>query len=194
MAGVEAWLADGSVAEATEPKVVLLMGVCGSGKTTLGGALAEALAGTFLEGDDFHSAENKAKMGRGEPLTDDDRWPWLDALAAEVARVQPAGRVAVVGCSALKLAYRARLQARCSPLITVHLHGSEDVLAARMEAREGHYMAAGMLESQVAILEPPAPAEFAVAVDVSALTPAEVLTQTLSKLVPHGVGKAVAAE
>ena len=136
------------------------MGVSGSGKTTVGERLAAALGARFVDADDLHPAANVAKMTDGVPLTDDDRWPWLDAVAAELA----GGRV-VVACSALKRAYRDRLRAAAPDLTLVYLQVERDVLADRMEHRPGHFMPPALLDSQLATLEPPGADEGAVWVD-----------------------------
>ena len=130
------------------------MGVCGCGKTTVGQALAEALHWRFLDADDFHPQANVAKMAAGDPLTDDDRWPWLDRLADELRAILARDEHAVLACSALKQAYRDRLQ-RAGDVRFVHLAGDFDTIAARLAARKHRYMPATLLESQFAALEPP---------------------------------------
>jgi gluconokinase len=145
--------------------VIVLMGVSGSGKTTVGVPLAQALGGEFAEGDDYHPPANIAKMRRGEPLTDADRWPWLECFARAMA-ARP-GRV-VGACSALRRAYRDRIRAEAGePAIFVHLDGSRELIAARMAARTGHFMPASLLDSQLAALERPDAAEDAIVVDIS---------------------------
>jgi len=132
------------------------MGVSGSGKSTVGSAVAEALGVPFLEGDAFHPAANVEKMRRGIPLTDEDRWPWLDRVAHEVkARAQEKGG-AIVSCSALKRIYRDRLRAIVGPeLRFVFLEGEKATLSGRMQHRRGHFMPPSLLESQFATLEAP---------------------------------------
>lgn len=142
---------------------LLLMGVSGSGKSTVGRMLAEALSLPFADADDFHPPANIAKMRAGTPLTDEDRWPWLDALGAWLA-AQPAG--GVVACSALKRAYRDRLRAALPGLRLLFLHGDPALIAARQAARPGHFMPPALMASQFATLEPPAPEEGAVLLDV----------------------------
>jgi gluconokinase len=144
--------------------IVVVMGVTGSGKTTVGRELAQALEFDFVDADDFHGEANVAKMRAGTPLTDADRAPWLDRLNAllQDREASQGGRV-VLACSALKNAYRARLTSGLNTsglnaCRIVHLVGSKDVLAARLEARAGHYMNPALLDSQLAILEPPASA------------------------------------
>jgi gluconokinase len=135
--------------------IVVLMGVCGCGKTTVGRTLAAELAWPFLDADDFHPAANVAKMRAGIALTDDDRWPWLDRLAAEMAAINARGRHAVRACSALKEAYRERL-ARGGDVRFVYLKGDSATIAPRLAARAAHYMPASLLASQLATLEEPA--------------------------------------
>lgn len=147
--------------------VVVLMGVCGSGKTEVGRRLAARLGCDFLDGDDFHPPENVAKMRLGTPLTDTDRWPWLDRIAAEIGYRLDAGRGAVVACSALARRYRDRLGLARPGVVLVHLDGTRDVLAARLAARQGHFMPPGLLDSQLATLERPTTDEHAIVVDVS---------------------------
>lgn len=137
--------------------ILVLMGVCGCGKTTVGEALAGALHCRFLDADDFHPPANVAKMAAGEPLTDDDRWPWLDRLAAESRQILARGEHAVLACSALKRAYRERLQ-RAGDVRVVYLKGDEATIAARLATRRHQYMPATLLPSQFAALEEPADA------------------------------------
>jgi gluconokinase len=135
--------------------IVVVMGVSGCGKTTIGRALADAMAWPFLDADDFHPEANVAKMRAGTPLTDDDRWPWLDRLAAEMAAVNARGASAVLGCSALRQAYRDRL-ARAGGVRIVYLKGDRATIEPRLAARAGHYMPPSLLTSQFAALEEPA--------------------------------------
>ncbi|HEY6863255.1 MAG TPA: gluconokinase [Burkholderiales bacterium] len=140
--------------------IVVVMGVSGAGKTTIGRRLAERLGLPFIEGDDYHPPANVAKMASGVPLADEDRWPWLDALNAALRRQ----RNAVLACSALKAAYRARLLAGIEDARVVHLYGDKAIIAGRLKQRAHRYMPASLLDSQFAILEPPAGA---IAIDVS---------------------------
>lgn len=136
------------------------MGVSGCGKSTLGALLAEAFDCPFLEGDSFHSAEAVEKMRGGCPLTDEDRWPWLDRLGQAVATSVVAHGVAVAACSALRHVYRERLRAAIGvPVRFILLENSRDQLLARLNNRPGHYMPASLLDSQLATLEPPLPQE-----------------------------------
>lgn len=131
------------------------MGVSGSGKTTVARALADRLGWRFAEGDEFHSAANVAKMRAGVALTDEDRWPWLDAIAAWIGHTRAKGEKCVVACSALKRAYRERIAAGRDDVRFVHLAGDYDTIAARLQHRSGHYMPLSLLKSQFDTLEPP---------------------------------------
>ncbi|MBX3530697.1 MAG: gluconokinase [Rhizobiaceae bacterium] len=140
------------------------MGVAGSGKSAVGEALAARLGAVYVEGDRLHPPANIAKMSSGVPLTDADRWPWLATVGATLAGVT--GTV-IVGCSALKRSYRDRIRAEAEgPVTFVHLRGSRELIATRMSARAGHFMPLSLLDSQFAALEPPAPAENAITVDI----------------------------
>lgn len=135
---------------------VVIMGVSGCGKSSLGAALAAALGIPYRDGDDLHPAATVAKMRAGIALSDADRWPWLDHVAQVLREDAPL----VVGCSALRRAYRDRIRAAAGgPVRFVHLAGSRALIASRMAAREGHYMPLALLDSQFATLEPPAPDE-----------------------------------
>jgi gluconokinase len=146
--------------------LVVLMGVSGCGKSTVGEVLAERLGCPFYDGDDYHPAENVAKMASGQPLDDTDRAPWLDRLNELIHDHMVRGESVVVACSALKRAYRDRLRAGNDGLRFVHLRGDFDLIWRRMKARLGHYMKANMLHSQFDALEPPTADEaFAVSID-----------------------------
>lgn len=131
------------------------MGVSGSGKSTLGGALARELGWDFFDADDFHSPSNVAKMASGIPLTDLDRAPWLAALNDQLLTALQAGRHPVMACSALKEKYRARLLDGMEGMAVIHLKGSYERIWSRLSERDGHYMKAGMLQSQFEALEEP---------------------------------------
>lgn len=135
--------------------VIILMGVSGSGKTTVGRLLARALGWQFYEGDDFHPPANIEKMQQGRPLTDDDRWPWLAALMAVIDRCLAQGTNAVLGCSALKQSYRDYLIGDRLEVTLVYLKGSYDLLSQRLAQRQGHFMPRDLLTSQFATLEEP---------------------------------------
>jgi gluconokinase len=135
--------------------IVVVMGVSGSGKSTVGEALARSLGWRFLDADDFHPQANVDKMARGVPLTDGDRWPWLDRIADALAAILAHGDHAVLACSALKASYRERL-ARAGDVRFVHLAGDFDTIAARIAGRRHRYMPPELLQSQFDTLEPPA--------------------------------------
>jgi gluconokinase len=141
--------------------ILLVMGVAGVGKTTIGEPLARALGWRFLDADDYHPPENVAKMKAGIPLQDADRWPWLGRLNRELKDLDNA----VLACSALKESYRERLAQGIPDFTVVYLHGSAALIRARLESRQHRYMPAGLLDSQLATLEPPARA---IAIDVAA--------------------------
>jgi gluconokinase len=151
---------------------IVIMGVSGCGKSSVGEALATRLAIPYRDGDDLHPPANVAKMRTGIPLTDDDRWPWLDLVAGTLRDAAPV----IVGCSALRRAYRDRIREGAGgPVRFVHLAGDRDLIAARMATRTGHYMPLSLLDSQIATLEPPGPDE-AITVDIDAALPALIDT------------------
>ena len=160
--------------------IVVVMGVSGSGKTTLGRALARELGAEVLEGDRFHPEANVAKMSRGEPLSDADRWPWLDRLAQELARVRKAGGNAVLACSALKRAYRDRLRSGAPELRLLFLKGDKALIQERLRARTQHFLPPGLLDSQFAALEEPGPDESPIVIDVT--PPLDILMGRLPEL------------
>ena len=145
--------------------VVVIMGVSGSGKSTVGRLLADALGVVYIEGDELHPPRNVQLMASGTPLTDDDRRGWLQAIAARLTLAHGVG--AVVTCSALKRAYRDVLRAAAPGLRLVFLHGDQALLERRMRERQGHYMPPTLLPSQLAALEPPGPGEGAWRFDVA---------------------------
>ena len=157
---------------------LVIMGVSGCGKSSVGARLATRLGLNYRDGDDLHPPENVAKMRAGMPLTDADRWPWLD----RVGQVLLAEAPVIVGCSALKRAYRDRIRtAAGGPVTFVHLAGSQEVIAARMALRQGHYMPLSLLDSQFAALEPPAAEE---AITVSIDQPLEALVADILRQLP----------
>ncbi len=161
------------------PPVLVLMGVSGSGKSTVGALVAGRLGWDYMEGDDLHPEENVAKMAAGQPLTDDDRWPWLETVASWIVEHTMAGRPGVITCSALKRAYRDVL--REPNVIFVHLEGSRQQLSARMRARLDHFMPASLLDSQLATLEPLEDDEAQLRVNIGA-TPAVLAQQIIDRL------------
>ena len=161
------------------PPLLVVMGVSGTGKSTVAGMLAGHLGWELREGDDLHPEANVAKMSAGTPLTDDDRWPWLDTIAAWIDEQAAEKAPGIVTCSALKRSYRDRL--RRPNVIFVYLAGGRSVLAARMSARMDHFMPAGLLDSQLATLEEPGPDENVIKVDV-VHGPSELLAEILRQL------------
>ncbi|WP_294392371.1 gluconokinase [uncultured Sphingomonas sp.] len=148
---------------------IIVMGVSGSGKSTLGTLIAEALHCPFLEGDAFHDDSAVARMRSGIPLTDEDRWPWLDRLGAAIGASVAAEGIAVAACSALRRSYRARLvEAIGAPTRFLLPDNDRQELARRLTSRQGHYMPPTLLESQLATLERPEPQEAALILDASA--------------------------
>jgi gluconokinase len=148
------------------PCALVVMGVSGSGKSTIADSLAERLVWTYEDGDRFHPASNVAKMSAGQPLTDEDRWPWLQAIADEIDRVCEAGERAVIACSALKRAYRDILVHRRNDVRIIYLNGTPDLIATRLSLRKGHFMPPGLLASQFKTLEPPGGSENPVTVSI----------------------------
>ena len=135
--------------------ILIVMGVSGSGKTTIGRMLAKELGWRFYEGDQFHSATSVQKMEQGIPLIDEDRWPWLERLRELIQQVNDRGESAVLACSALKLSYRERLMRNNSEVQFVYLRGDIGVIEKRLQARKKHFMKGGLLKSQFEILEEP---------------------------------------
>jgi gluconokinase len=147
---------------------IVVMGVAGSGKTTVGEKLAEQLGWAYEDGDRFHPKANVEKMSAGQPLTDEDRWPWLQAIADEIDRVCSQGGHVVISCSALKRAYRDVLVHGRDDVRIVYLDGMQHLIARRLGARKGHFMPPTLLESQFKTLEPPGPEENPVTVSIDA--------------------------
>ena len=146
--------------------LVLVMGVSGAGKSTVGSLLADRLEVPFADADSFHPPANIAKMSRGEPLTDEDRWPWLDAIGAWLNARAREGEGGVVTCSALKRAYRDRLLAGRPGVRLLHLSGDPALIGARQAARPGHFMPASLMASQFATLEMPGEEEGVITLSV----------------------------
>lgn len=153
---------------------LIIMGVSGCGKTSVGTALAAALGTSYLDGDSLHPPENIEKMSAGIPLGDGDRWPWLERVGRSLAE-----GATIVGCSALKRSYRDRIRATAgAPVRFIHLAGSRAVIAARLTQRPGHFMPPTLLDSQFAALEPPSPDELSVTIDID-----RTLTQIIDAIV-----------
>lgn len=144
------------------------MGVSGSGKSTIADALAKKLSWIYEDGDRLHPPSNVAKMSAGYPLTDEDRWPWLQAIADEIERVCKAGQHVVIACSALKRVYRQVLVHGRTDVRIVFLDGTKDLIANRLAKRKGHFMPPGLLDSQFKTLEPPDVDENPVIVSIDA--------------------------
>lgn len=159
--------------------VVIIMGVSGSGKSTIGRLLAERLACVFLDADDFHPPENVAKMRGGTPLDDHDRAGWLVRLRTEIERHLEAGTTAVLACSALRGRYRDELRRPGEPVHIAYLRGDFPTIARRLEARAGHYMPAALLRSQFETLEEPGPDAIVVPVE---LPPADAAARIAAAL------------
>ncbi|HEY5224649.1 MAG TPA: gluconokinase [Microbacteriaceae bacterium] len=148
--------------------LVVVMGVSGAGKSTIGALVADALGVSFVDGDALHPLENVKKMAAGTPLTDDDRWPWLAKVGEALADAGERGSGLVVACSALKRAYRDAIRGEAPGALFLLLSGSRDVLSRRLEGRSGHFMPISLLDSQLASLEPLQLDERSVIVDIDA--------------------------
>jgi gluconokinase len=161
-------------------KTLIIMGVSGCGKSFIGEQLAQALGGVFADADDFHPPGNIAKMAHGTPLTDTDRWPWLQVLREEIVSHRKTATYYVLACSALKQSYRDRLREDDSPetLVFVYLKGSKELIRQRMEERE-HFMPPALLDSQFATMEEP---KDAIVVDIE-LPPDEIVGAILKQLI-----------
>jgi gluconokinase len=163
------------------PSVIVVMGVAGSGKTTIASQLAERLRWRFAEGDSFHPPANIARMRDGIALTDEDRWPWLDAIAAWIDAARASGERSVITCSALKRAYRERLAGGHDDVRFIYLKGEYGLVARRMAARKGHYMPVALLQSQYDALEEPHPGESPLVVAIEP-SPEEIVAAIVAAL------------
>ena len=170
------------------PCALIVMGVSGSGKSTIAGRLAERLNWTCEDGDRFHPKSNVEKMSAGHPLTDEDRAPWLKAIADEIDRVCRSGEHAVIACSALKRAYRDILVHGRSDVRIVFLNGSRELIAKRLSLRKGHFMPPALLESQFNTLEPPGSDEDPVVADIAPSIEV-IVDQILAQLKSDGAGQ-----
>jgi carbohydrate kinase (thermoresistant glucokinase family) len=166
------------------PLVLVVMGVSGSGKTTVAAMLAGRLGWRFAEGDDFHPAANVAKMRSGTPLDDADRWPWLEAIAAQIDRWRAQRQRGVITCSALKRRYRAVIIGARDDVRLVYLDGSPELIAQRLASRTGHFFPPALLQSQFADLEPPLSEENAITVSVGD-PPAVIVDRIVAVLTPR---------
>lgn len=163
------------------PDAIVVMGVSGSGKTTVALGIARAMGWRFAEGDEFHPQANVDKMARGEPLTDEDRWPWLRLIGDWVSETVSRGESAVVTCSSLRRAYRDLLREGRPEVRFCHITGDADLIEERMERRTGHYMPPSLLPSQLSTLEPLEADEPGVVVSTEG-TPEQVLDRALRAL------------
>ena len=164
---------------------IVVMGVSGAGKSTVGQVLAARLGCPFRDADSFHPSANIVKMSRGEPLTDTDRWPWLIAIADWIEERRIAGDIGVVTCSALKRAYRDLItQRQRADVRLVYLKGEFELIAARLAARKGHFMPPALLKSQFDALEEPAADERAIMVPIDA-APDAIAHRVLAELEPQ---------
>jgi gluconokinase len=171
----------GEAQRRTGAAFVILTGVSGAGKSTIGALLAARLGWAYRDGDSFHPPENVAKMRVGRPLTDEDRFPWLAAIAAWMDQARSGGQSAVIACSALKRAYRDILVAGQDDVRLVFLKGSREVIERRMAAREGHFMPVSLLQSQFEALEEPGADEHAIVVSIEP-PPKDVVDAILAQL------------
>jgi carbohydrate kinase (thermoresistant glucokinase family) len=154
------------MSKADVPSALLIMGVSGSGKSTVGAAVAQRLGWHFQDADSLHPPANVVKMARGEELDDADRTPWLAAVAQMLQRWQVQKLKGVIACSALKHRYRQQLIGAQNDLRLVYLHGDRALLAQRLQQRSGHFMSPSLLDSQLATLETPTPDEAAIVIDI----------------------------
>lgn len=161
--------------------IVIIMGVSGCGKSSVGQAIAKQTGWQFIEGDSLHSDANRTKMASGTPLNDDDRWPWLDALAKAGRDIDNKGGSVIIACSALKQTYRERLSHAGKDVRFIHLSGDRATILARMKARQNHYMPPDLLDSQLATLEPPTSTENARTFDIT-LPVEEIAAQVIKTL------------
>lgn len=162
-----------------QPRLIIVMGVCGSGKSTIAKQLADAMNASFLDADDYHPPANVAKMSCGEALNDEDRWPWLKDFSQAMAGQSG---YCVGACSSLKKVYRTCLSTEAKePFLFVYLDGDRALLEQRMSARTEHFMPTTLLDSQLSILEVPDTSEYAISVDISG-TPQQIITLIQQRL------------
>ena len=172
---------DGLRQRLKHPVVAVVMGVSGSGKTTIAAMLAAGMGWPFADADDLHPAANVEKMHSGHPLTDEDRWPWLARVAALIDEWRAQGSSGVIACSALKHAYRRIIVGDRPDVALVYLRGGHDLVGRRLAARQGHYMPATLLDSQFEALEEPGEDERPIVLDVGG-TPAQIVAELIDRL------------
>jgi carbohydrate kinase (thermoresistant glucokinase family) len=161
--------------------VLIVMGVSGCGKTTIAEILSRELGWEYRDGDEFHPKSNVEKMHSGTPLTDEDRWPWLKAIAAWIDEARRSGEHAIVTCSALKKSYRDILIGERKDVALIYLKGDEELIAQRLSKRHGHFMPQGLLHSQFQTLQEPGPDEHAITVSI-APAPDEIAATILEEI------------
>jgi len=166
------------------PCALIVMGVSGSGKSTVAEALGKGLSWRFEDGDSFHPANNVAKMSAGHPLIDEDRWPWLESIADEIERVCKQGDHVIIACSALKRVYRDVLRRGRDDVHFVYLKGTQELIAARMAQRKSHFMPPELLTSQFRTLEPPAASEHVITVSIDGSI--EAIVDNVLRQLSHG--------
>jgi gluconokinase len=172
---------DETASSPRKPSVVVVMGVSGCGKSTIASMLAHRLNWIYEDGDWFHPQSNVRKMHAGEPLTDEDRWPWLHGIAAWIDASRRVGNHGTVACSALKRAYRDILVGERTDVRIVYLKGEQDLIARRLAARDGHFMPPSLLDSQFAALEEPQPDEHPIVVSIVP-HPREIVEEIVKRL------------
>jgi gluconokinase len=172
---------DETASSPRKPSVVVVMGVSGCGKSTIASMLAHRLNWIYEDGDWFHPQSNVRKMHAGEPLTDEDRWPWLHGIAAWIDATRRVGNHGTVACSALKRAYRDILVGERTDVRIVYLKGERDLIARRLAARDGHFMPPSLLDSQFAALEEPQPDEHPIVVSIVP-HPREIVEEIVKQL------------
>jgi gluconokinase len=175
---------DGHAGMSIEPRIVVVMGVAGCGKTVVGEALAARLGWHMIEGDRLHPPANVERMSAGLALTDQHRWGWLDAIGAEIAAAERDGAGAIAACSALKRKYRDRLRGFVRPILFIHLAVDKATASQRVASRQGHFMPASLVDSQFADLEPPGAGEAAITLDAGQPV-ADIVARALAALGNH---------
>ena len=166
--------------------VIILMGVSGSGKSVVGNLLSQAIRSGYAEGDEFHSEANVEKMRGGTPLTDEDRWPWLDSMAEAIDGWRAEGKTMILACSALKKVYREILMGGRDDVLAVHLKGTKELISSRLSVRQHEYMPQSLLQSQFDTLEDPDETENVISVSIDA-TPEAIIEDIVDRLKARGL-------